>query len=114
MWRCFKYNHPFVLTYFSFTMDGFCEFDSDRKILYYATNTDSTFLFRVGMSEGFTNPMAPISFNAKKILSINYDPRNLRVIVTFITDENDRILIASSSTELHGDYSILKDISSKA
>jgi len=88
-------NNFAYLTSSSATYDGISGFDHDKKILYYSTDTDSTYVFRADVQTGCL--AAPISVAAAEIIGLKYDSKNKRTLITYI-DANHNLNIMAFST----------------
>jgi len=96
-------NNFAYLTDESETYDGISGFDFDQKVLYYSTDTDSSFIFRAGVKTDCLRP--PISVNAKEIMGMKYDSMKKRMIITYL-DATNSLNIMGYSTQ-GGAYTVL-------
>jgi len=94
----FKY-----LTGISETEDGISVFDQDKDIMYYTTDTDSTFVYSMDVNAKTLLP--PISLGARGIIKMNYDTDEKRIIFT-IRNYNNLLSMISYSTMKSGYFSL--------
>lgn len=83
------------------TYDGISEFDSDQKVLYYATDTDSAFIFKADVQSGCLK--APISLAAQSIGTMNYDKLQKRMFISY-HDAQGNLNVVAYSTQKKGYY----------
>jgi len=96
------------LTGESVTADGVSVFDQDEDVMYYTTDSDSTFIYSMDVNAKML--LSPISLGARAIIKMNYDTVDKRLIFTILNSQNVLSMISYSQTS---GYFILNSLISR-